>query len=260
VTAREIIDKVKENLGIPFNNNTYRDTFKIGNPDTQVTGVATTMMVTLDMLRRAHAAGLNFVISHEDTWWNDRDETKDLQENPLYKLKRDFCLNNNMIVWRFHDHQHAKKPDQSIVAELRDVGIIDENAAMSSGKVYTVPETTLGEFASSIKKRTGWKAIRAVGDPKAKISKVLVGPGYASPRLTLEADVAIGGESPETDGAFDNPEYVMDAATLGIPKGQIILGHVVSEEGGMEEFAKWLKTFVSGVPIQFVPAREPFWA
>lgn len=259
MTAREIIQKVRDNLGVPFNEQTYRDTFKIGNPDAQVTGIATTMMVTLDVLRRAHAAGLNFVISHEDTWWNDRDDTKDLQDNPLYKLKRDFCLTNNLIVWRFHDHQHARKPDQSIVAELRAVGIIDENAAMSGGKVYTVPETTLGAFASEIKKRTGWKAIRVVGDPKAKISKVLVGPGYASPRLTPEADVAIGGESPEADGAFDNPEYVMDAATLGVPKGQIILGHVVSEEGGMEEFAKWIKTFVSGVPIQFVPAGEPFW-
>ena len=71
--------------------------------------------------------------------------------------------------------------------------------------------------------------------------------------------MVIGGESPETDGTFDNPEYVMDAVTLGIVKGQIILGHVVSEEPGMEECAKWLRTFISGVPIQFIPAGEPYW-
>jgi hypothetical protein len=28
----------------------------------------------------------------------------------------------------------------------------------------------------------------------------------------------------------------------------------------MEECARWLKTFVSEVPVEFVPAREPFWA
>jgi putative NIF3 family GTP cyclohydrolase 1 type 2 len=259
MTAREVIDLVRKNLGVPFNENTFRDTFKIGNPDSEVKGIATTCMVTYDMLRRTHAAGLNLVISHEDTWWNDRDDTKDLQDNPLYKEKRDFCLKNGLIIWRFHDHQHSRKPDQSIVASLRAVGIEDENAFMNSGKLYTIPEMTLGAFASQIKKRTGSRAFRVVGNPNAKVSKILLGPGYASPRMTAEADVVIGGESPETDGAFDNPEYCMDAATLGIAKGQIILGHIVSEEPGMEECAKWLRTFITGIPIQFVPAGEPFW-
>jgi hypothetical protein len=27
----------------------------------------------------------------------------------------------------------------------------------------------------------------------------------------------------------------------------------------MEECAKWLKSFVKGVPIEFVPTRQPFW-
>jgi hypothetical protein len=46
---------------------------------------------------------------------------------------------------------------------------------------------------------------------------------------------------------------------LGIPKGQIILGHVVSEEPGMEDCARWLETFITGVPIRFIPAGEPYW-
>jgi hypothetical protein len=27
----------------------------------------------------------------------------------------------------------------------------------------------------------------------------------------------------------------------------------------MEECTRWLKTFVSEVPVEFVPARQPFW-
>jgi putative NIF3 family GTP cyclohydrolase 1 type 2 len=259
MTAREAIELVRKNLGIPFNEQTYRDTFKIGNPDSKVNGIATTVMTTFDMIKRTHQAGLNLIITHEDTFWNDRDETKDLTGNPLYKLKTEYCLRNDIVIWRFHDHQHAKRPDQSIVASLRSVGIEDENATMGSGKVYVIPETTLGAFASQIRKRTGSRAFRVVGDPNAKISRILLGPGYASPRMTAEADIVIGGESPETDGAFDNAAYVMDAATLGIPKGQIILGHVVSEEPGMEECAKWLRTFITTVPVQFIPAGEPYW-
>jgi putative NIF3 family GTP cyclohydrolase 1 type 2 len=126
-------------------------------------------------------------------------------------------------------------------------------------RVRTIPETTLGEFAEQVKRASGSRAFRCVGDPKAKVSKILVGPGYATPRMTLEADVVIGGEQQEADGGFDNVEYVMDAASLGMAKGLIMLGHVVSEEAGMEDYGNWLRTFIHGLPIRFVPAGEPYW-
>jgi len=249
MTAREVVDLIRKNVGVPWNEQTYRDTFKTGNPDSTVKGIATTMMTTFDMIRRAHEAGLNLIVTHEDTFWNDRDDTRDLTGNTLYKLKTKYCLDNGMIVWRFHDHLHARKPDMTIAASLRSVGVEGgEDATMRSDHVYTIPPTTLGAFA-----------FRVVGDPNVRISRILLGPGYAFPRMTMDADVVIGGEAQETDGVFDDTEYVMDAATLGIAKGQIILGHVVSEEPGMEDCAKWLRTFITGVPIQFVPAGEPFW-
>jgi putative NIF3 family GTP cyclohydrolase 1 type 2 len=260
MTAREAVELIRKNVGVPRNEQTYRDTFKIGNPDSTVKGIATTMMTTFDMIRRAHQAGLNLIVTHEDTFWNDRDDTKDLTGNPLYKLKTKYCLDNDMIVWRFHDHLHARKPDMTIAASLRSLGVEGgEDATMRGGRVYTIPATTLGAFASQIKKLTGSRAFRVVGDPNARISRILLGPGYAFPRMTMDADVVIGGEAQETDGVFDDTEYVMDAAALGIAKGQIILGHVVSEEPGMEDCAKWLRTFITGVPIQFVPAGEPYW-
>ena len=77
--------------------------------------------------------------------------------------------------------------------------------------------------------------------------------------MTVEADVVIGGEQREADGAFDNVEYVMDAASLGMAKGVIMLGHVISEQPGMEDLAKWMRTFLPDIPIQFVPAEEPYW-
>ena len=125
--------------------------------------------------------------------------------------------------------------------------------------IFTIPQTTLGEFAAQVKRTSGARAIRCVGDPKAKVSKILVGPGYATPRMTPEVDVVIGGEQQEADGGFDNVEYVLDAVTLGMAKGVIMLGHVMSEEPGMEDFGTWLKTFIKDVPIRFIPAGEPFW-
>lgn len=259
MTAREVVEQIKKNIGIPWNDRSYRDTFKIGDPDGTVHGIATTMMTTFDVLKRAHAAGLNMVITHEDTFWNDRDDTSGLDGNPLYRLKTEYILKNGMIVWRCHDHMHAMKPDFTVVGSLRAVGVKGGENAVMRPRIYTIPETTFGEFAAQVKRLTGARALRCAGDPNARVSRILLGPGYATPRMTAEADVVIGGEQQEADGAFDNIEYVRDAASLGRAKCVIMLGHVMSEEPGMEDFADWLRTFIRGVPIQLVATEEPYW-
>jgi putative NIF3 family GTP cyclohydrolase 1 type 2 len=259
MTARDVIELIKKNGGVPFNERSYRDTFKAGNPDNAVTGIATTMMTTWGMLKRARAAGLNLVITHEDTYWTDRDDVKDLTDNPLYKQKTEWMQKNGMIVWRDHDHMHAMKPHFTVAASLRSIGVKGGENDPMAPRIHTIPETTLGELAAQVKRLTGNRAFRCVGDPKAKVSKILLGPGYATPRMTPEADVVIGGEQQEADGGFDNVEYVMDAASLGIAKGVIMLGHVMSEQPGMEDYANWMKTFIHDIPIQFVPAEEPYW-
>src|SRR5436190_174176 len=133
----------------------------------------------------------------------------------------------------YRDVFHGGNPDSTVVGELRSVGIKGgENANMRPG-IMTIPETTFGEFAAQVRRVSGFRAIRCVGDPKAKVSKVLVGPGYGTPRITPEVDVVIGGEQQEADGGFDNVEYVLDAASLGMAKGVIMLGHLVSEQAGM---------------------------
>ena len=74
-----------------------------------------------------------------------------------------------------------------------------------------------------------------------------------------DVDVVIGGEQREIEGTFDSPEYVMDAATLGVPKGWIIIGHNMSEESGMQEMADWLRPIVPEVKVQHVRAGIVYW-
>ncbi len=139
------------------------------------------------------------------------------------------------------------------------MGIKGGEDAVMRPRVFTIPETTFGAFASQVKRTSGSRAFRCVGDPNAKVSRILLGPGYATPRITAEADVFIGGEQQEADGGFDNAEYAADAAALGMPKCLIMLGHVISEQAGMEDFGKWMQTFIKDIPIKYVPAEEPFW-
>jgi putative NIF3 family GTP cyclohydrolase 1 type 2 len=259
MTAGQVLERIKKNLGVAWNERTYRDTFKAGGPETEVTGIATSFVCSLDVLQRAHAAGLNMVIPHEVTFWSDRDAVAGLENDPIYKFKTDFCVRNRMVVLRMHDHAHAHRPDFLWMGLAREMGW-EGHEGSTGAHSFSIPPTTLGALATEIQRRTKARTLRVVGDPKAKVATISVGLGYNIPRPTAGVDVTIGGENPETDGAFDATEYVRDAATLGIAKGQIILGHAISEEPGMEDLAIWMRTFISEVPVQFVRAGEPFWA
>ena len=68
-------------------------------------------------------------------------------------------------------------------------------------------------------------------------------------------DVIVAGEPREREGIG----YAYDAHTAGQRKGMIVIGHWVSEDEGMRLTADWLRTFVSEVPVQWIPAGDPFW-
>jgi putative NIF3 family GTP cyclohydrolase 1 type 2 len=260
MTAGEVVDRIKKNLGLPWRDATYRDTFKFGGPETEVRGIATTVFCSFEVVQRASAAGCNMIIPHEDTYWNDRDDVTIVGDDPLYKTKVDFMRKNSIVIFRIHDHMHSQRPDFTYVGSAREIGLDARYETAPNSHRFVIPETTLGALAAEVKKRSGARALRVVGDPNAKISRVQLGVGYATPSVSnAEVDVVISGEQQETDGALDSPEYVLDAVTLGINKGWIMLGHAISEEAGMLEMAQWIKGFVPEVPVQLVRAGEPFW-
>jgi putative NIF3 family GTP cyclohydrolase 1 type 2 len=261
LTAGDVIARIKANLGIPWRDNTFRDTFKFGGPDTAVKGIATTMFCNFDVVQRAAAAGFNMIIPHEDTYWNDRDDVSIVNGDPLYKTKVDFMTKNNIVIFRMHDHMHSQRPDFTYVGLTRALGLDPKYETASQSHRFTIPETTLTALAADFQKRLGAKALRVVGDPNAKVSRIQVGVGYATPAgNNPDIDVVVSGELQETDGAFDSPEYVLDAVALGIRKGWIMLGHAISEEQGMLEMAQWIKSFTPEVPVELIRGGEPFWA
>src|SRR3954469_18729228 len=110
-TAREIVTEIQKHVGVEWRAETV-DTFKAGNPDTPITGIAVTMMATMDVLQRSSEKGLNFVITHEPTFYAHLDVPEGMQESdPVWAEKRAFIEKHNMVVWRFHDHWHLRSPD-----------------------------------------------------------------------------------------------------------------------------------------------------
>jgi len=84
ITAREVVARIQQHVGLPWKTDTV-DTFKAGNPDSAVRGIAVTMMATMDVLERASAEGLNFVITHEPTFYSHLDTPEGLPEaDPMW--------------------------------------------------------------------------------------------------------------------------------------------------------------------------------
>jgi len=261
LTAGEVISRMKTTLGIPWRDNTYRDTFKFGGPDTEVRGIATAMFCTFDVVKRAAEAGYNMILPHEVTYWNDRDDISIVSNDPLYKTKVDFMKEHNMVIFRVHDHMHSQRPDFLYVGLARALGLESRYETAPESHRFVIPETTLGALASAFQKRLGARTVRVVGNPSAKVRRIQLGVGYATPAVNNpDVDVVVSGEQQETDGTLDSPEYVLDAVSLGITKGWIMLGHAISEEQGMLEMAEWVKSFTPEVPVQLIRGGEPFWA
>jgi putative NIF3 family GTP cyclohydrolase 1 type 2 len=259
-TARQIVAEVQKQVGVQWQQDTV-DTFKAGNPDTPVTGVAVTMMATIDVLQRASAKGLNLIITHEPTFYAHLDKPEGIgEDDQVWAEKRAFIEKHGLVVWRFHDHWHMRNPDGIEAGNVRTLGW-EKYQTPGDQYLFVIPETTVKELAKQIAAKLGSSVLRVVGDPAMKVTKVGFSPGAAGSEREmreLERDdlqVLMVGETRE----WETVEYAADAASEGHKKALIVIGHIPSEQPGMEECSRWLQGFVKDVPVEFVPAKQPFW-
>ncbi len=261
ITARQIVDRIRQHLGVQLPTDTV-DTFKAGDPNTPVTGIAVTMMATLDVLQRAAASGQNFVITHEPTFYNHRDTTDLLraQGDSVLAQKERFIAEHHLVVWRFHDGWHLRQPDGILLGMTHALGWAKYQNSRDQS-LFIVPETSVSNLAVEVRRKLNIHVLRVVGDPAMKVNKIGFLPGAAGSDKQIgmlerpDVEALLIGETPE----WETVEYVADAVSEGKRKALLILGHIVSEQAGMEECTSWLRNFVAEVPIRFIPAKEPFW-
>ena len=261
ITARQVIDRIHEHLGVSLPASTV-DTIKAGSPDTPVKGIAVTMMATYDVLQRAARSGANLVITHEPTFYNHLDDTKELsnRSDPVLRAKQELIEQHKLVVWRFHDGWHRHDPDGILLGMTKALGWTSF-ARRDDPRLFTVPATSLRALAASAAQKLSIQNVRVVGDPNLEVTHVAMQPGAAGPSRQIallerdDVEALVIGEVPE----WETIEYVADAASQGKHKALILLGHIPSEQAGMEECVRWLKQFISEVPVVFIPAREPFW-
>lgn len=258
-TAAEVIERVKKNLTCDWSEETV-DTFKSGSPDSPVTGIVTTFTASMDVLRGAVAAGANLIFTHEPTYYNHLDLQDEIGDDPVLKAKLDYIRQNNLIIFRFHDHWHRTRPDgilEGMISQLEWKPWL----VQGESNVFRFRRQSLEDFCRDLSSRYPDAVPRIVGNPAMTFTALGLTPGaygYQEHVRMLQRDdveVLLIGEARE----WETVEYVRDAVQQGKNKALIMLSHVPSEEGGMEYLAHWLKNIVPEVPVLFIPAGNAFW-
>jgi putative NIF3 family GTP cyclohydrolase 1 type 2 len=266
LTAGEIAQRIKDNYRInrgglvSWNDNAVRDGFKFGGPDIVVTGVATMCFAPLKAVERAVQAGCNMIVPHEDPFYGTITPAaaeSTLGGDAIYQEKVARMAAYNVVIFRIHDHMHSMQPDFISTGLARALGL-----PAAQGGIRVIPETSLGDLAAEFERRLGARALRVVGDPSTRVSRIRLSAGFGNPAITpSDTDLAITGERPESDDTgIDAPAYVRDAQSLGMAKAFIVLGHSVGEEQGMLEMADWIQAFTPELSVRHIPSGEPFWA
>lgn len=257
-TARQVIAQMQKNLTCQWSKETV-DTFKSGNPDEAVTGIATCMFANMETLRKAVANNCNLIIAHEPTFYNHLDEAS--ENDPVYQKKSEYIKQHGLIIFRFHDHWHQTKPDGIYVGMVDKLGWT-ANQVDESMMYFKFDEQTVGAFAQKLQDQLKGSQLRIVGDPQMRFTNVALSVGAPGSKRHISylnnrsTELLVAGEASE----WETYQYVLDASLMGLKKAAIFTGHIPSEEAGMEYCAKWMKTFVKDIPVVYIensPAYRP---
>jgi putative NIF3 family GTP cyclohydrolase 1 type 2 len=268
-TAQEVVDRIKQKIGIEWKADGV-DTFKAGDPMTPVTGIATSAMATLDVLKQAVKAGANLVITCEPTFYSRSDaavpsggrRSGPAAPDAVFTGKNEFIKNNRLVVWRFSDHWRQRTPDPLTVGLAGALGWEKLGSATQNEdpRRIAIPATTLEALASDSKKKLNLRGgIRVIGDPRLRVTTIGLLPGTTPVQSALSlfplVDAIIAGEVRE----WESVELARDKVIAGERKSLILIGRVVSENPGMNECAKWLKDVVPEIRTTWIPVNDPNW-
>lgn len=274
-TAGAVVQRVQSALGGQWVADGV-DGFKAGDPNTPVTGIVTTAMATMDVLKQAAQNGANLIFTHEPTFFCRRDgpalprpaggpagrpgDFPGLSaDDPVYLAKKEFINKNGLVVFRLHDNWLSRR-SSDMTAGLAEVLGWAKNRVRPDDGLYEIPsapaEATVALIREKLKLRGG---LRAVGDRTATVKRVLLLPGFTTPAVMRkryrEADLTITGEVREWENTF----YAADVFTVGERRGLVTVGRVVSEDPGMRVCAEWLETVVTEAPVRWIPAGDLYW-
>ena len=258
------------------------DGYKCGDPQAECTGVATALVPTVEVIRKAAALGCNLLVTHEPIYYMTPDfpEWRGPFPNRIYEEKRTLLRETGMTVYRDHDHIHSDVPDGIFTGVLKYLGWEPYYTPRPDCPLLypcTLPPQPLRAVRQHLIDTLHLNGLRYMGDLDRTVSRVAlcahlypgafqprdpVGPGQYMDYATLliremerenGIEVLIPGEIIE----WDVLAYIRDAVALGHNKACLNIGHFNLEELGSRYQADWLSGLI-GRPVHYIPTGDSF--
>lgn len=243
-------------LGAWVDWDTTCDRFLHGDPDIEVTGIATCWIATNTCLRRAHDKGLNLFITHEPIFYDGYRgmPTRD----QLVADKKALLDEFGITVLRCHD-VWDRMPDIGIVdAWAAHLGFPTTNRPVESfHKICLVGDMTVRQVADQVREKVrslGQDVVLVLGDTRRRVSRVAVGTGAITvlPMMhELGCDVILA-----TDDGMNCWDGGLWARDIDIPV--LLVNHCTAEKPGMQAMAVHLRDTFPTVPVEYLDAEFPY--
>ena len=235
------------------------DTFKFGDPESEIRGLAVSWMSSTDALEKAVLLGCNVFLTHEPTFYEHREKESDQHRFPAAREKRRFLEGNGLVVLRCHD-LWDQIPDIGIPDSWgKFLGLGDPVDGVGWFRVYDGGGRRAAEIARQVADRCrafGQEAVQLIGPEERKVSRLCLGTGAITPFLTefvgsWNADMGIC-----SDDGFNYWRDGYYARDAGITV--VIVNHAVSEEAGVMGLAEHLRGKFPNIPVHHIPQRCPY--
>lgn len=231
------------------------DTFKSGDPEAKVIGIAVGWMSYTWALEKAQQLGCNLFVTHEPTFYDHLDADQEVFRLPGVVAKRQYLSSSGLIVLRCHDLWDLKPEIGIPDAWGRFLGLGQPAAARRYLRTYEIEPQPAIRFAEVMARRLaphGQPGVQLLGPTDKRLTRVALGTGAITPVIDMLADMDVEAVIATDDGI----DYWRDGALaidLGIPI--FVVNHPVSEFAGVEALAEHLRAAFPEIPVHHIPQK-----
>lgn len=234
------------------------DTFKAGDPEAEVRGIAVGWMSYTWALQQALELGCNVFVTHEPTFYDHYDRDPATFDLPGVCEKQAWIEENKLVILRCHD-LWDQFPGTGIPDSWGDLlGLGAPSLVDGYFRAYDVERKTALEIARQVAKRTrpfGQEAVQLIGPADRLVTRLGIGTGAITPAMYMIQHYNVDLSILTDDGLMYWREgaYAID---MGIPC--IVVHHHVSEEAGIMNLARHLKDHFPTIPVHHIPQKCMF--
>ena len=224
-----------------------RDRLIYGDGNAEVKKIAVCWMAYRETILDAHAQGANVVVTHEPTFFADRDLDDELvQDLDVTAEKKALLDETGITVLRCHDAWDGFPAKGILVHWCRSLGLEPRDAEHRLFDVEPQSARTFAERVAAYTATVGQTTLRLYGNPDREVRNVCTWYGWKGPYGLCEsgADLAITYDDDPAVQAWTGAEIANDT---GYPI--IVINHGVLEERGMVSLADHLRDLLHDIPV-----------